>query len=160
MALTIVRLSDRPDLLTTVATWVYEQWWSHLPEHSAETLAGMLSERMASDHIYESFVALLDSVPVGTATVLDHDVDTERRPDLTPWVAAVYVIPEARRQGIGEQLVSKATAFALARGFQTVYLWTADRRNWYERLGWQLMEQFDSKGTLVSFLKFDRAVRQ
>ena len=157
MSLTIVTLSDRPDLLTTVAAWVYEQWWSHLPEHNAETLANILSERRASDQIYESFVALLDSVPVGTATVLDHDVDTERWPDLTPWVAAVYVIPEARRQGIGEQLVSQATAFAQSKGFKTVYLCTIDRRNWYERLGWQLMEQFDSNGALVSFLKFERA---
>jgi GNAT superfamily N-acetyltransferase len=157
LSLTIVTLSDRPDLLATVATWVYEQWWSHLPEHSAATLANMLSERRTSDQIYESFVALLDSVPVGTATVLDHDVDTERRPDLTPWVAAVYVIPEARRQGIGEKLVSQATAFAQSKGFNTVYLWTTDRRNWYERLGWQLLEQFDSNSALVSFLKFERA---
>jgi hypothetical protein len=47
----IVTLSDRPDLVTTVATWVHEQWWRHLPEHSAETLANMLRERRASDHI-------------------------------------------------------------------------------------------------------------
>ncbi len=117
----------------------------------------MLRERRTSDQIYETFVALLDSVPVGTATVLDHDVDTERRPDLTPWVAAVYVIPEARRQGIGEQLLSQATAFTQSRGFKTVYLWTTDRRNWYERLGWQLIEQFERSNVLVNFLKFERA---
>jgi len=79
-----------------------------------------------SDQIYESFVALLDSVPVGTATVLDYDIETERRPDLTPWVAAVYVIPEAQRQGIGERLVLQATDVAQSRGFKTVYLWTTD----------------------------------
>lgn len=157
LSLTIVTLSDRPDLLATVATWVYEQWWCHLPEHSAATLAKMLSERRTSDQIYESFVALLDSVPVGTATILDHDVDTERRPDLTPWLAAVYVIPEARRQGVGEKLLSHATAFAQSKGCKTVYLWTTDRRNWYEKLGWQLIEQFDRNSALVSFLKFERA---
>ena len=157
MSLTLVALSDRLDLLPTVAKWVYEQWWSHLPEHSAESLAEMLKERRALDHIYESFVALRDSVPVGTATVLDHDIDTDRWPDLTPWLAAVYVIPEARRQGIGEQLVSKVTEIARAKGFDTLYLWTTDQRNWYERLGWQLLEQFDKNGTLVSLLKFERA---
>jgi GNAT superfamily N-acetyltransferase len=157
LSLTIVTLSDRPDLLATVAAWIYEQWWSHLPEHSPETVAAALIERRTSDHIYESFVALRDSVPVGTATVLDHDVDTERRPDLTPWVAAVYVIPEARGRGIGERLVSRAAAFAQAKGFMTVYLWTTDRRDWYERLGWELVEQLDRNGVLVSFLKFERA---
>ena len=155
MSLQIVSLSDRPDLLLTVAAWVHGQWWSHLPEHNAETLAGMLRERRASDSIYESFVALRDSVPVGTATILDHDIDTERRPDLTPWLAAVYVIPEARHKGIGEQLVSKATAFAKSKGFETVYLWTTDHRSWYEHLGWRLLEEFEKNGALVSFLKFE-----
>ena len=157
MSITIVTISDRPELLTTVATWVYEQWWSHLSEHSPKTVANMLMERKRSDQICESFVALLDSVPVGTATVLDHDVETERRPDLTPWVAAVYVIPEARCRGIGEQLVSEASAFALSRGFKTVYLWTTDRQSWYERLGWRVMEQFDRNGARVSFLKLEGA---
>jgi GNAT superfamily N-acetyltransferase len=137
-----------------------KQKWSHFPAHSAETLAHMLRERRESDQIYESFVALSDSVPVGTATVLDHDVDTERRPDLTPWVAVVYVIPEARRQGIGERLVSEATAYAQSRGFGSVYLWTTDRRDWYERFGWQLLEQFERNGVLVSFLKFDKAAHK
>ena len=157
MPISIVAVSERPELLTTVATWIYDQWWSHLPEHSAKTLADMLLHKKTSDQIYESFVALLDSVPVGTATVLDHDIDTERRPDLTPWLAAVYVIPEARRQGIGEKLVSHATAYAQSKGFETMYLWTTDRRDWYEKLGWQLIEQFYRNNDQVSFLKFERA---
>ena len=117
----------------------------------------MLIERKKSDHIYESFVALDDSVPAGTATVLDHDVDTERRPDLTPWVAAVYVIPEARRQGIGEQLVSRAITFAFSKGYKSVYLWTNDRRNRYEKLGWQLLEQYEHNNAVVSILKYEIA---
>ena len=154
MSLKIVTLSDRPDLLTTVATWIYEEWWRHLPEQSVNMIARVLSQRRASDQIYESFVALLDTVPVGTATVLDHDVDTERRPDLTPWVAAVYVTPEARQQGIGERLVSQATVFAQSRGFKTVYLWTTHQKQWYERLGWHLVEQFETNSANVSILKF------
>ena len=157
MPFSIVALSERPELLTTIATWIYDQWWSHVPEHSARTLADILLNKRTSDQIYESFIAILDSVPVGTATILDHDVDTERRPELTPWLAAVYVIPEARRQGIGQKLVSHATAFAQSKGCRTVYLWTTDRRNWYEKLGWQLIEQFDRNNEQVSFLKFERA---
>lgn len=158
MPLTIVTLSERPDLLATVSAWICDQWWSHLPEHSARTVEGMLRERRKADHICESFVALRDSVPIGTATVLDHDIHTERRPDLTPWVAAVFVVPEARGEGVGEQLVRAATAFAQSRGCKTVYLWTTDRRNWYERLGWRLMEQFERNNELVSFLMFECAV--
>jgi len=51
-------------------------------------------------------------------------------------------------------------AFARSKGFETVYLWTTDQRQWYERLGWELLEQFQKKGALVSFLKFDKAAHK
>ncbi len=136
MSVEIVTVVQRPDLLKTVASWIYEQWWSHDPNHNPETIAALLMQRSSTDHIFASFVALYDSKPVGTATLLDHDVGTERRPDLTPWVAAVYVIPSMRRKGIGRTLVSHATKYAESHGINTVYLWTTDRTSWYEHLGW------------------------
>jgi GNAT superfamily N-acetyltransferase len=42
---------------------------------------------------------------VGTATLLAQDVDTEQWPELSPWLAAVYVVPEYRHRGIGAALV-------------------------------------------------------
>jgi GNAT superfamily N-acetyltransferase len=111
--------------------------------------------RQSSDRIFESFVALLDAVPVGTATVLDHDVNTDRWPDHTPWIAAVYVDPGVRRRGIGQKLVSEATAFVRSRGIDTVYLWTIDRGGWYERLGWELVESYNGDNNLVSCFKFN-----
>jgi GNAT superfamily N-acetyltransferase len=155
MAFRIVTLTDRPDLLGPVAAWIYGEWWSHLPGQSPENLAAMLLERRSSDRICESFVAIMNSVPVGTVTVLDHDIHTERWPELTPWIAAVYTVPEARRQGIADKLVSRATAFVKSRGVKNVYLWTTDRGEWYRRLGWEFIEYYDRDHTRVSLFKFD-----
>ena len=62
------------------------------------------------------------------------------RPQLSPWLADVYVAIEYRRQGIGSALVQRIIAEALALGVETLYLYTADQQRFYERLGWSLRE--------------------
>jgi hypothetical protein len=44
-----------------------------------------------------TFILLADGEPVGTASLAAHDLD--ERPDLTPWLAGVFVDPHTRGQG-------------------------------------------------------------
>ena len=55
-----------------------------------------------------TLIALLNDQPVGTASIFLDDMDT--RADLSPWLAAVYVPPEHRSQGIGTCLVQAIEA--------------------------------------------------
>ena len=153
----IISLEDRSEFTLTVASWIYDQWWSRDPEQSPATVAEAFEKIRRTNRVFGSFVALENSTPIGTATVLDHDVGTERRPDLTPWIAAVYVIPTMRRKGVGMSLVSHARAYAHSKGYNTIYLCASDRTPWYQHLGWQVIEQFDQNGVPTSFLKIERA---
>ena len=153
----IVSLKDRPEFGLIVASWIYYQWWSRDPEQSPGTVAEAFATIGRTNRVFGSFVALENSTPIGTATVLDHDVGTERRPDLTPWIAAVYVTPGMRRKGVGTSLVSHARTYAHSEGYNTIYLCASDRTPWYRHLGWQVIEQFDRNGVPTSFLKIDRA---
>jgi len=76
---------------------------------------------------------------VGTVSVIAND--EERRPHYTPWVAALWVEPEDRRQGIGAALVRRAAEFAFGTGATRVYLLSRERRRaYYEGLGWSVLE--------------------
>jgi GNAT superfamily N-acetyltransferase len=72
---------------------------------------------------------------LGTAT-LDND-DLSIRPDLAPWLASVWVRPEARGQGVGAALVRHVEMLARMRGHARLWLYTPDRAVFYERLGWR-----------------------
>lgn len=72
---------------------------------------------------------------LGTAT-LDSD-DLSVRPDLAPWLASVFVRPEARGQGVGAALVRHVEALARACGHARLWLYTPDAAALYERLGWR-----------------------
>jgi GNAT superfamily N-acetyltransferase len=82
-----------------------------------------------------TFVALVDSTPIRSASLVECDMDT--RPNLSPWLAAVYVFPAWRWRGIGRALVTHAVARVQAFGVGPLYLWTDMAAAMSEALGWR-----------------------
>ncbi len=98
-----------------------------------------------------AWVALVETVPVGTVSLIESNMDT--RPDLTPWLAALYVLPQYRRMGIGKALVRQCESEAHDAGFSRLYLYARWARQWtyYERLGWVALarEQYEGRSVLI-----------
>jgi len=79
---------------------------------------------------------------IGTVSIIARDEET--RPQYTPWVAALWVEPEYRRQGIGAALADRAAAFAFGAGAPRIYLLAGPhRRAFYEGLSWSVVEATD-----------------
>ena len=71
---------------------------------------------------------------LGTSSVIASDL--EERPQLTPWVAAVWVEEAARRRGVGAALVNRAAQDCFALGVVSVYLCARPRMTrFYEAAG-------------------------
>lgn len=152
-AATIVPLASRPDLWGLAAAWSVEQWRHEFP---ADTVDTYLSQyRAAADGTggdLEVWAALsTDGDLLGVATLVDDD----ELPDATepgPWLAAVYVEPAARGAGVGGQLVSHVASRARSLGHGHLFLYTADRREWYERRGWRALRESSVNGTAVTVM--------
>src|ERR1019366_9122233 len=68
--------------------------------------------------------------------------DLSERPQLSPWVAAVWVEPQARRRGVGAALVDRAALDCFALGIERAYLCARrERAGFYQRLGWTPIER-------------------
>lgn len=68
--------------------------------------------------------------------------DLEERPQLTPWVAAVWVEEDARKHGVGGALVNRATEDCFSLGERCLYLCARARMaGFYQRLGWTMIER-------------------
>jgi predicted N-acetyltransferase YhbS len=149
MFLTIVhprieQLAERPDLLSTVAAWIHDEWWTAVDGANVGKLTDLLQAHLIRDQMPLTLVASLEHCPVGTATLLAHDIGTEQWPELSPWLAAVYVVPEFRHRGIGAALVDAIVAKA-ALGAGALYLSTVGREGFYARLGWHVVDRREDK---------------
>jgi GNAT superfamily N-acetyltransferase len=145
-SLRIEQLARRTELLPVVAAWIYDEWWQDIEGSSVGKVTDLLRAHWVPDHIPLTLVASLGTLPVGTATLLAHDLGTEQWPKLSPWLAAVYVVPEHRRQGVGSSLVNAIVSEAAAAGEDVLYLLTTEREEFYAQLGWRV---FDRAGEAI-----------
>jgi predicted N-acetyltransferase YhbS len=132
MTFIIAHLHEHPWAIPTVAGWIYREFWADQPGYSEALFEGLLRQADSPDRIPLSLLALVDGQPVGTVNLIA--CDSQRRPDLTPWLAALVVLPEHRGRGVGSALVRALAAHAGRLGFREVYLGT-DIRAFYLRLG-------------------------
>lgn len=133
-------LREAPQLAATVADRVWRAWWepNGVP---LSALRARLDESFgpALARVPSSFVAHRHGVFLGTVALIARDM--EERPQLRPWVAALWVEPEMRRQGIGATLVAQAAQAAFAAGHERVYLCaTAPNAPYYLGIGWTRIE--------------------
>jgi GNAT superfamily N-acetyltransferase len=137
----ITYLADYPQYLPSVASWIFDEWGWEMPRSTLESIQADFSLHLNCDRIPLTLLALVERQPVGTASISLHDMDT--RMDLSPWLAAVYVLPEFRGQGIGSQLVRAIEGVVTRLQLERLYLFTPDREAFYTHLGWSVLETME-----------------
>lgn len=151
----MVPLAKRPDVIPTLGGWLYEQWGYFHDHDSVERRIGELTARLDPAAVPVAFVALssagVDATPIGTASLTADDLET--RPDLTPWLASVFVPAEHRGGGVGAALVRAVVDHARGLGVATLYLFTEDREEFYGRLGWAYVAHETYRGHAVTVMK-------
>jgi N-acetylglutamate synthase-like GNAT family acetyltransferase len=151
-------LADHQAFIPKLVCWHHAEWSYLRPGDTKEKRADRLKGRLSKTQIPTTFVAYTtdeDGVErvLGSSSLLVRDLDT--RPDLSPWLASVYVDEKYRRQGIGSALVRHAAQKAAELGIETLYLFTPDREQFYARLGWTVLERtpFGGKMQVVMALR-------
>ena len=155
MIIDIVSLVERPDLLPVVAQWQWLEWGRRQGATVAQ-VAAVLRACCTAQAVPQGVVLLDGGVPAGTAT-LDH-ADLDARPDLTPWLANVFVSPDFRGRGHAKRLVRHIEAAARAGGIETLYLHTENATALYAGLGWSAMATAAYHGHAVTVMR--RALRE
>jgi hypothetical protein len=77
MRLDLKQLSECPEHLTAVGTWIYDQWWSR-SHQSPEVVFALLRAHSVRDRVPFTTVALADGTPVGSCSVIGTTASTVR----------------------------------------------------------------------------------
>lgn len=136
-------LRHHPQHCALVAEWLYHQFPY---EFSEQPLADWQAEFAAGQHNGDWLmrIALQNGQPIGCAGLARDDLP--QRPELGPWLACVFVLPQARGQGLAERLIDDICQTAREQGRTRLYLHTHDRAEYYARRGWALLEEFEAWG--------------
>lgn len=148
MSLRIVHLFQHPQHVRLVAGWIYDEFWKGKPGYSVGTFEALLRAANDSDRVPLSLLATVNGRPVGTVNLVH--ADSETRPDLHPWLAALFVVPEARYTGTGKALVRELNAHAARLGFAELFLGT-DIPAFYSRLGAERVQTVREELCIMKF---------
>ncbi|MFM8342827.1 MAG: GNAT family N-acetyltransferase [Methylomonas sp.] len=146
----ILDLRDAPQQIPKLAEWHHQQWASLNPNGSLEKRIVKMQDYLSDELIPSTFIAKTSRL-LGSAAIVDNDMETW--PELTPWLASVFVAPEYRRQGVGSQLVKHVMHKAKHAGIEAMYLFTPDQANFYQKLGWEVIANEEYRGHSVMVMR-------
>lgn len=139
MALGIFDLRERPQHADAVAQRVWKAFWKHKGTPFAQTRDGLDALLKTGSGVPFALVAEIDGRPCGNALVIDNDEPA--KPDLTPWLAALWVDEAVRGRGIAAALLEEAAQRCRTLGVPRLYLASRPAlRDFYIGLGWTALE--------------------
>lgn len=151
-AITISPLVHLPHAIPTLAQWFYAEW-NTFDSRSVAEIEAQLAQYLNLDCIPITFVAHTQGELLGTVSL---DIaDLPPYDHLSPWLASLYVVREARSAGIGGALVRHVQQFASSHGIGTMYLWTPATTRLYERCGWTALEQAVYCGQRITLMRWN-----
>jgi GNAT superfamily N-acetyltransferase len=155
-SIVIEDLSARIDLIPLLARWHYKQWGELTGALTEADYKALLSRNASTWSLPLTLIALSRDRLLGSVNIVNCDMDI--RPELTPWLAQLYVDPPGRGKGIGSALVRAAIERSGRLGFNSLYLYTSGTLPaFYERIGWTQREIVHYKNKERTVMEIRRA---
>ncbi|MCS3746703.1 GNAT superfamily N-acetyltransferase [Xanthomonas arboricola] len=131
----IACVADTPEHLPAIAQAHLQAFGSLLPDWTIDEALSELRRHTRDGVIPTTWVALDPSHWLGSVSLLENDDDRIRQ--WSPWLASLYVQPQARGRGIGQALVAHCVRAAAQLRVPLLYLYCQPAlMSFYRRLGW------------------------
>ena len=133
----VVALAEHPHHWQTAAEWSFAAWHHEFPTDTVQTYLDQYSLAASKPEKLIEIYAAIDSDDnlLGVATLVDDD-ELPDAPEPGPWLAAVFVAPDARKFGVGSALVERVVSRTRELNYSTLYLYTEHAQAWYRDKGW------------------------
>jgi predicted N-acetyltransferase YhbS len=144
-------LVDYQQAIPQVARWLFDEWGRSVSGSSVEAAVARVHERLHRDQLPLTLVAMDAEAVIGTVSLIPCDMET--RPDLSPWLASLYVSPDCRRRGVGSALIEAAVGEATRVDIDSLFLFTDTSETLYAKHGWEQIESCVYRNREVVIMK-------
>ena len=121
-----------------IAKWIYEEWSYAFPMRTLVDIQKGLFGRMNESEMPITLIAHDERGVLGTACL--KATDMEILPDLTPWLASVFVHPDYRGQGVATALIMEVEKIARQQGFDKIHVFNPIAQGVFEKMGWTVLQ--------------------
>jgi GNAT superfamily N-acetyltransferase len=152
-SLTIDYLGNHRDFIPQLAKWAYSEWRRVFDTRgmSLNDVVASFETRTNTDKLPLAIVAIENGEVIGTGCLKPGDL--EIRPELSPWLGGIFVVPQCRNRGVATAIIHRLLQEALRLQLSVLYLWTPSAESLYARLGWKTIERLDYCEDTVSIME-------
>ena len=148
-------LADHPDAIPLLCECFERQWRPYYGPGGPGNALRDLQSACRRDNLPIGMIAVDHDNIYGTAALKAESISSHKH--LRPWLAALLVLPEFRRQGIGQRLVAAIERKAGQLGYPVIYVGTGKGSGTPESLlrkrGWVFMAKSPYDVATVSIFK-------
>ena len=137
--LSVLKITSPRDL-DKMTDWMYN-WWGAEENVSRAAVRAYLARGLRAEGLPQTFGLYRDGELVGMYQLARNDLFV--RPDLSPWLANVFIPEECRGAGYGRALLASVRENAAKAGLTELFLYTS-HTGLYEKFGWEFIEAIDT----------------
>ena len=147
-------LADHQDCIPEMTTAFIEAWPEHYGPRGRGAAGADILSFCHQNRPPIGLVALSGARFCGSAALR---ASTESHAHLGPWLTALLVVPEFRRQGIGSRLIRAVEKLADALGYAGLYARTGTAVALFDRLEWTSFDTVSSGDQRLTVFRRDIA---
>ncbi len=146
-------LADVPQQVNPLADWHHAQWQHLFKDWTLDVVRAELQEHAECKTLPTTLVLLENRRLLGSVSLIEEDA-AEFTHIGSPWLASLYVKPSERGRGLGRKLVLALIEHAKAINLEKLFLFTPEHQHFYEKLGWQSIQQAVLQGEAVTIMHY------
>lgn len=147
----IVPLADVPEAIAVLAPAFKQHWSPDKPDAHVERIESSFRACLNRDRLPLALVARRGADILGTVALLTSSVHS--RPELGPWLGALYVFPAHRRRGVGAALIAAAEDQTDRLQLPALYAGTESAVSLFLRQGWLPMDSVEESGEKLTIFR-------
>jgi predicted N-acetyltransferase YhbS len=153
MKINIDYIHRHREAVDTIVDWHLAQWGKILADFTPLEYSQYLVTHNRMGGIPSFFVAAVKGQVVGTVALEANDMALH--PELSPWLARLYVVENYRKKGVGRALIKRAVKEAGFNNVKRLYTFTPGHIRLYEHLGWQTIAREKYHGENVTVMVYN-----
>lgn len=157
MQLTITPLKNFPEYFSQVALWHHQECERQGLKSTLELRRERLIKHIESESIPKTFIATLNNELVGCVSLVNYaygrDSVRAKITDTPVWLSNLFVQPQYRNNGIGNQLIEKAKAYARELKLTELWLTATEFTDYYQKRNWEITRKTRLGGRQVNVMR-------
>ncbi len=159
MEIRITPLEKFPQYYSQVALWHHQECERQGLKSTLELRRERLIKHIESESIPKTFIATVDNELVGCVSLVNYAYGRDSvRAKITEtplWLSNLFVQPQYRNRGIGNQLIEQAKSYGRELKLTELWLTATEFTNYYQKRDWQITRKTRLGGKQVNVMRVD-----